>query len=766
MTLIKDKTELNSIAMEFLDLLFARTLDNEQGEIEIKLIKDGVVHSTFQSNYEQIPELSYLGCNNGFNVYFGVNPRVGGAGKKENVINITAFHAEVDYGEIGHKKKPEYDTYEEALETIQAYDMKPTAVIHSGGGFHCYWVLNNYISVEKYGVDVLESINKRLSRDLKADPGTHDLGRVLRIPFTFNLKNPGNPREVTIITMDGPKYDFEDFQKFLKTEKPVEPKKVDKPSTSSPSTWDKDIENLNVSEKIKSLINQGNTGGYSSRSEADMAVICALIDKGYGTADIKKIFQKYLIGDKYRTHKNPDYYLDHSIKRAQSMSDFTEEERQDPLFISGSIQKKNKSVVLKPVPFQELISRRHIIKYHEEENAIFRYNSKCYEIVSKKKLNKLCQDELGKYRALFSDSKLKEIIHFLTGYDLMDVKQAKQDQLRYLTFPNGLFDLTRMELVPHSKDIFTTNLLPYDFAPEAECPLFKKFLGDIFESSREKIDFIQEAMGYCFHKAMPKPSIFFLIGPGSNGKSVFIDNLSNLVGEENACTISLSSFTRELYLSDLFGKMINISSETPRKRQIDSDVVKSVSGGDWVAGRKLYNEPVKFKPFAKHFLAMNEFPTIEDTSHGMWRRIYMIEFLRIFSEKEMDVHLTEKLKSELSGIFNFALEGYKRLRKNRFIFTKAKSMNDTKEKYKNQSSSVLSFINQFLAQGEPEEKVVFKGLYALYQRYCDDEGLKDINKKAAFKNQLTTAGFEISNSKKDANKLCVFGAKLQGSLEE
>ncbi|MBT7262063.1 MAG: hypothetical protein HN888_13190, partial [Desulfobacula sp.] len=182
MTLIKDKTELNSIAMEFLDLLFARTLDNEQGEIEIKLIKDGVVHSTFQSNYEQIPELSYLGCNNGFNVYFGVNPRVGGAGKKENVINITAFHAEVDYGEIGHKKKPEYDTYEEALETIQAYDMKPTAVIHSGGGFHCYWVLNNYISVEKYGVDVLESINKRLSRDLKADPGTHDLGRVLRIP--------------------------------------------------------------------------------------------------------------------------------------------------------------------------------------------------------------------------------------------------------------------------------------------------------------------------------------------------------------------------------------------------------------------------------------------------------------------------------------------------------------------------------------------------------------------------------------------------------
>ena len=102
---------------------------------------------------------------------------------------------------------------------------------------------------------------------------------------------------------------------------------------------------------------------------------------------------------------------------------------------------------------------------------------------------------------------------------------------------------------------------------------------------------------------------------------------------------------------------------------------------------------------------------------------------------------------------------------NRFIFTKAKAMNQAKEKYKSQSNSVLSFIDRFLIKGDPEERVVFKGLYNLYQRYCEDEGLMDINKKAAFKKQLSTAGFETSNSKKDANKLCVFGVTLQGSLE-
>ena len=54
----------------------------------------------------------------------------------------SAFHTEVDYGQEGHKKKPEYDTREEAFEAITRFELKPTIVNHSGGGFHCYWILN------------------------------------------------------------------------------------------------------------------------------------------------------------------------------------------------------------------------------------------------------------------------------------------------------------------------------------------------------------------------------------------------------------------------------------------------------------------------------------------------------------------------------------------------------------------------------------------------------------------------------------------------
>ena len=71
------------------------------------------------------------------------------------------------------------------------------------------------------------------------------------------------------------------------------------------------------------------------------------------------------------------------------------------------------------------------------------------------------------------------------------------------------------------------------------------------------------------------------------------------------------------------------------------------------------------------------------------RRLHVIEFPRKFAEHEMDVELTEKLMAELSGIFNWALEGYKRLGGQKFIFSESPTMSKSKKQYQQQSNSVL-----------------------------------------------------------------------------
>ena len=416
--------------------------------------------------------------------------------------------------------------------------------------------------------------------------------------------------------------------------------------------------------------------------------------------------------------------------------------------------------------YQEYMTKKYRLKYLEKENTFFKYNGKCYEVCTRDKINNMCQSELKNYRMLFTPQMLGNFIHYCIGGNLVGTDKAFNDQSRYLTLQNGLFDLEKYEIFPHNPNIFTTNNLPYDYDPNATCPRFIQYLDQVFEGDTETIDFVQEAVGYAFYKSIPKPAVFFLIGSGSNGKSVFTQTLTNLCGPENASSISLNLLSNEYYLLDLFGKMVNVSSETPKKRLIDSDIVKAVVAGDWVSGREPYKGPCKFRPFAKHFLAMNEIPQIEDTTHGMWRRIYIIEFPKRFTEDEMDVFLQDKLDNELSGIFNWAIEGYKRLKARKFQFNEGQSMIASKQNYKNKSNGVLTFASEYFEIGDSEsDSLKLKDVYADYKFHCQSEGQRRFEKKAEFRKILENAGYKIENSSMHGNQVRIFGVQKRSSID-
>ena len=236
----------------------------------------------------------------------------------------------------------------------------------------------------------------------------------------------------------------------------------------------------------------------------------------------------------------------------------------NPLFLSGSLHKDaNGKYHIDVVRFQEYMFKKLRLKYLEDENTFFSYNGKCYAVCKKDSLNYRCQDALGTYRALFTQQTLSSFIHYGIGSKLVSGQKAQEDQVRYLTLQNGLFDLNAFELVPHNPSIFTTNLLPYDYDPAAKCPRFEKYLREVFLDDVDTISCVQEMVGYAFYKSIPKPGLFCLIGGGGNGKSVFIDTLVNLFGTENASSVSLNMLSKEYYLLDLLGKMINVSGETP-----------------------------------------------------------------------------------------------------------------------------------------------------------------------------------------------------------
>ena len=152
-----DKNSFINTVLDFLKEIFKPALNSGYGNIEIRTFPKGQApQQYFLESETEAAERAYQLFQQGIDVYFGINPRIGNGGKKENVQYLSAFHAEIDYGSTGHKKPPLHRTYEEALNAIQTFSLEPTIIIHSGGGFHCYWVLSNPAKVIDAGISMLE----------------------------------------------------------------------------------------------------------------------------------------------------------------------------------------------------------------------------------------------------------------------------------------------------------------------------------------------------------------------------------------------------------------------------------------------------------------------------------------------------------------------------------------------------------------------------------------------------------------------------------
>jgi putative DNA primase/helicase len=158
---------------------------------------------------------------------------------------------------------------------------------------------------------------------------------------------------------------------------------------------------------------------------------------------------------------------------------------------------------------------------------------------------------------------------------------------------------------------------------------------------------------------------------------------------------------------------------------------------------------------------MNTLPEIDDNTHGMWRRIHVIDFPRKFSEHEMDVELTGKLMNELSGIFNWALEGYKRLRDRGFIFSKSPSMQKSKKRYQQKNNSVIDFKeSQLVKVNDAKQSVPLKDVYKKYQDFCLTEGIKEKLSKSIFRTTLENEGYKIENSSRHANQVRICSVEM------
>ncbi len=139
------------------------------------------------------------------NVYFGVHPvrEIPKTNSKGEAAKPKSVRTQVEYVAAINTLFSEFDQDKGAtLEVIENLTPRPSVVISSGGGWHCYWLLENPFILD--GPEALERAKQAQYGWVEytgGDGGAKDLARVLRVPGTLNHKYDP-PRLVEPIWME------------------------------------------------------------------------------------------------------------------------------------------------------------------------------------------------------------------------------------------------------------------------------------------------------------------------------------------------------------------------------------------------------------------------------------------------------------------------------------------------------------------------------------------------------------------------------------
>lgn len=604
----------------------------------------------------------------GADVYVGVNPRSKTVGKREHIDTVVALYTDLDLENQG---------VDEAIAELLNTQPAPNYINKSGRGIHAYWMIEPSKNKELWRKTNI-ALQKRFAH-LKADKAVaSDEARILRLVPYPNTKEDAGPVETVYVARGV--YKLEELAKQLGSN--VEPQ-VAKPygTTTEIELTDEQLQQL-ATRLLRRAIEKGTPG---NRNNTGLWLACQLRDNRIAFETARDIMEQFVDNTE---HVEGGYNY---REAEQTLRGVYNTPAREPLKIERST----------PVTFGEARNISFSTHYTDAGNAenfatmfsdVLRYNHTAEKWMIWDGIH-WAVDETGSVvqmaketaRAMLraaaniegEEQRKKAVGHALGSENLqkskamlamaqsipqLAVTQQVFDQHPFLAAAqNGTIDLKQCVLRDSERTEYITKQLGTVYDAGADCTRWKQFLAEVFDNNDEVISYVQRAIGYSLTGDTREQIVFLLHGNGRNGKSTFLETIALLMGEY-ADTASFASFdagTKNEQTNDLAkldGARFVTIIEADEDRRLNEAKIKSVTGQDRIQARFLHKEFFTFRPQFKIWLAMNHKPIISGTDDGIWRRIKLIPFNQNFRGRE-DKTLDAKLKAELPGILNWALEG-------------------------------------------------------------------------------------------------------------
>ena len=402
-------------------------------------------------------------------------------------------------------------------------------------------------------------------------------------------------------------------------------------------------------------------------------------------------------------------------------------------------EEQEKGLKFLPFVLAKHLSETRDVYYGGESFLI--YENGVYNISGEKEAGRIIMDYmLPNYCIMASIRDCREQWDILVSKDFDDFNRNPY----LVNVRNGLLDIRNMSFKEHTPSYLSTVQLNVEYNPQVDCPQFKKFLNEVLDC--KLIPLVQEIVGYLLTTNTASQKAFVFWGPARTGKSTLLWVVEYLLlGKKNVSNIPWQEIGDKFKTAELLGKLANVFSDLPSKSIDDTGIFKVVTGEDYLMAEKKNKNPFKFKPFARLVFSCNELPrNYVDRTEGFYRRLIIVPFNRQIEKNKIDKALKYKFQREKEGIFNWALEGLKRLYENNFEFSENELTDGVKKEYKRENNNVISFV---------EECCELDGLfscsrieiYEAYKEFCVEAGLKALS-QIKFNKELE-GNFNITRSR-------------------
>ena len=349
-------------------------------------------------------------------------------------------------------------------------------------------------------------------------------------------------------------------------------------------------------------------------------------------------------------------------------------------------------------------------------------------------------------KSLISDCILEQFVKSTTNDRIFKLFLQKEELVMskedlnshspwYINFENGMFDVKRGVVFPHTPTIYSINQIPWSYDP-TEDPgpgtEIEKFISNAIPKADDR-EMLLEYMGLCCTTDNKQQKMLVICGEGGTGKSTMINLIQTIVGKRNISNVALSELMEKFTAVTMMGKLLNACADLEINALDDVTKVKKLVGEDMIMAQHKGKPVFFFENYAKMLFSTNELPLVRnEKTEGFYRRLMVLGMNE--KPKRVDPELKLKLEKELPYLIDMCMKALKRMYDRGYIL-ESKGSKEKVNQLRKDSDTIEAFLSEVCEVTHNGNDRTSRGiLFEKYAEYC-----KEYERQAHTKNNFYAA---------------------------